>query len=102
MTKDLVSETRTVALSTSVTVIARNDPGRVAIIFSNMDTVNGIVGTLRSITTTVGILLQANGGFVNSLEREDGPTPKRVWFGISTATPTIYITEIRKISPASR
>lgn len=85
-------------LSTTVAEILKENPKRVAVIFSNLDSaINAVIGIRNNITTTLGLPLLAGGNVKNFLQKEDGYMPSMQWFGRSdSGTPTIDIIEVIK------
>lgn len=75
-------------------IIARNNPGRLALIIINLGTAAVFVAPQGAASSTRGIQLGASGGSVSMNWRDDGALPSLEWHGQSgTDNQSLFIME---------
>lgn len=84
----------TAQIGTSTAVLARNDPGRAALVIVNLSANTITVRPVNPATTTQGIVLAASGGSVSMNWQDDLILPALVWNGISSgANSDVFVVE---------
>ena len=87
--------TTTPQIGTSPTQIIPNNPDRVSFVISNVSSSEIHVGWNQQITTTFGILVPPNGGWIQGEVERDGGVIGWAVFGVSTLAATqLYVIEI--------
>ena len=94
-----VEETdETVSVGTTVTDIVGNDPDAVALVLINLGATTVFVAPTNTVATNKGIQLNANGGFMSLIVRDDLILPANAWYGIAdTAASDVYVIRIRRL-----
>jgi hypothetical protein len=86
-------------VGTGVTSLLNNNADRLELIFFNNGTVDVVIWTDSSVSTTLGFRVVATGGFLVFKVRDDFTLVANNWFGISTgAAQQIAITEVSRIT----
>lgn len=82
-------------------VIARRDGGRVALVIINLSANTVVVAPFAGVTTTRGIQIPANGGFLSMNVQDDYLLPTMEWSAVASAdNSAIYVLAI-EIEPAA-
>lgn len=89
----------TISVPATVTSIINGNGDRLGLLIVNLGNANVFVGVSSAVSTTFGISLGANGGFVSMNVRDDFTMQTRQWFGISAAggPSTVYTLELTRI-----
>lgn len=84
-----------VVLSTTPQRIFKNNPDRIAVIFSNLTSIEVSVYTKAIVSSTLGYALDSAGGLLNFKSRDEGRYATKEWWAVAASgTPTITVTEI--------
>jgi len=93
-TEELEAE---VSAGTTATSVVGNDPESLALTLINLGSNTAWVLFEDTVSTTRGLLLNANGGYVSLTVRDDQTLPTRQWWAItSTGTTTILSIRTRR------
>jgi len=85
-------------VETVATLILRNNPDRIFWLVVNLSPNNGYLGWDTQVSSTRGLLVAANGGFVSANIEEDGELViAEVWAVNLNAAGTYMIVEIERI-----
>lgn len=89
------SQTNTVTILTSLTLAINHDFERLALTFINVGTNDIHITPDQSATSSTGILLGGNGGFLSLVARDDLILVGYEWYGVaSTATSNLEIISV--------
>ena len=84
-------------VKTTATLILRNNPDRIFWLAVNLSGNKGYIGWDAQVSSTRGIPIAGNGGFVSCTLEEDGElTIHEVWAVLENAQGTFYIVEIER------
>ena len=93
-TEELEAE---VSAGTTATSVVGNDPESLALTLINLGSNTAWVLFEDTVSTTRGLLLNANGGYVSLTVRDDQTLPTRQWWAVtSTGTTTILSIRTRR------
>jgi len=81
-------ETSTVSIGTSLTKAIEHDFERMGLTFINIGTNDIHLTPSRDATSSVGVLLGANGGFLSLTARDDLILVGWDWFAVASSSPT--------------
>jgi len=85
-------------VATTPTLILRNNPDRIFWLIVNLSANNGYIGWDTLVSSTRGLLVAANGGFVSASIEEDGELVIQEVYAVNLAAQGTYmIVEIEKI-----
>ena len=88
-----------VSVGTTATKIVENDPDALALTLINLGSETAWVMFDNKVSTTRGIQLDAGGGVVSLVIRDDQALPTREWYAItSTATTDIFAIRTRRFA----
>jgi len=86
------------AVATTATEILKNNPDRVFWLIVNLSGNNGFAGWDRQVSSTRGLLVAANGGFVSANIDEDGELVIYPVYAVNLNAPGTYmIVEVERI-----
>lgn len=84
-------------VGTTATLILRNNPDRIFWLAVNLSSNKGYIGWDAQVSSTRGIPIAGNGGFVSCTLEEDGElTIHEVWAVLENAAGIFYIVEIER------
>lgn len=96
---DLVEDERDVTINTTAGVAIARDPERVFLFMLNVGANTVFLKSRTNPTTSLGIRLDANGGFVSFDAENDATMPAKEWNGIAAvAASTLYVLSLRRES----
>lgn len=96
---DLVQSEQDVVVDTTAGVVLGRDPERVFAFLLNVGANTVHLKSRSNPTTSLGIRLDANGGFVSFDSENDAVLPAVEWNGIATtAASTLYVLTLRRES----
>jgi len=85
-------------VATTPTLILRNNPDRIFWLIVNLSANNGYMGWDTLVSSTRGLLVAANGGFVSASIEEDGELVIQEVYAVNLAAQGTYmIVEIERI-----
>ena len=86
-------------ITTSSQRILKRNPSRVAVIFSNLGANTVSIDNIDTVSVSLGLQLDGNGGLLNFKKKDDGVLPQDEWFGIAGASQQIKVIEIIATEP---
>lgn len=92
-----VAKEKNVTVSTSVSKILDNNPDRIMLLIMNTGSSSCYIGLTSEVTTTNGLLIDAQGGAVVFTYKEDGELVGREFWAIASADTTLYILEVEAV-----
>lgn len=89
----------TISVATAATKIVDNNPDALALVMINLGANTVYVAPNNKPSSTAGIRLDANGGNVSMIVRNDLTLPSRQWYGIAdTAASDVYYVRVQRFN----
>lgn len=92
--KKVIARPTTKAITTTAAQILNSKPGRKSIAFTNMSASDVYLRPEKAPTSTLCILLEANGGSYQTLSIEDATLPEMAWYALGAGNVTILVIEV--------
>lgn len=87
----------TATVLTTVTRLLGNNPNRLSFLIVNMGSSAIYVSPQSSVSSSRGIVLGANGGFLSQIWSEDFDMVGFEWYSIASASTAVYVIEIFQV-----